>query len=110
MKTSTVAATPTTEARWRERVRLWRESGQSAREFARERGFAPGTLQWWSSRLHRSDTPRFVRLVPRTAVAPDLPAAPDLVVEIGGARVRVTPGFDAALLAQVVRVLGGGAR
>nr|WP_275938629.1 hypothetical protein [Sorangium cellulosum] len=37
-------------------------------------------------------------------------SAPELVVEVGGARVRVAAGFDPALLADVVRALGGGAR
>ncbi len=31
----------------------------------------------------------------------------DVVVEVGGVRVRVTRGFDGVLLAQVVRALGG---
>jgi len=107
MKTSTAAATPATEARWRERVRAWRASGQTAIDFARDRGFAPGTLHYWSSRLGPDAPPTFVRLVPKTGHAP---VAADLVVEVGSARVRVTSGFDAALLAQVVRALGGGAR
>ncbi|WP_437777250.1 hypothetical protein [Sorangium sp. So ce1097] len=37
-------------------------------------------------------------------------SASELVVEVGGARVRVAAGFDPALLADVVRALGGGAR
>jgi hypothetical protein len=30
-----------------------------------------------------------------------------VVVEVGGARIRVSDGFDGALLSQVVRALGG---
>lgn len=101
------AATPATEARWRERVRAWRASGQTAMEFARGRDFAVGTLRYWSCRLGREHAPTFVRLVPKASSAP---VAADLVIEVGGARVRVRPGFDPALLAQVVRALGGGLR
>ncbi|WP_437842463.1 IS66 family insertion sequence element accessory protein TnpA [Sorangium sp. So ce1153] len=35
---------------WSERVRAWRESGETAEEFARSPGFAASTLHGWSSR------------------------------------------------------------
>ena len=93
----------TTEQRWRERVRAWRESGKTIEEFSAGREFAAGTLRWWSSRLGRiEESPRFVRVVPREAPV----AARDLVVEVGHARIRVAPGFEPALLAAVVRALG----
>ncbi|AUX31277.1 uncharacterized protein SOCE836_034060 [Sorangium cellulosum] len=99
--------TSSTEAKWADRVRAWRESGESAEEFARSRGFAASTLHGWSSRLSRAERPRFLRLVPK---APAAMSAPELVVEVGGARVRVVAGFDPTLLAEVVRALGGAAR
>jgi hypothetical protein len=100
-------ATGRTEAKWVERVRAWRASGESARDFANRHGFAESTLHGWSSRLSRPDTPGFLRLVPRPAAA----AAPsEMIVEVGPARIRVASGFDAALLEDVVRALGGGAR
>ncbi|MFI5299241.1 MAG: hypothetical protein ACHREM_14185 [Polyangiales bacterium] len=45
-----------------------------------------------------------------SAVASIEPASTELVVEVGAVRVRVTPGFDAAQLAEVVRALPGAAR
>jgi transposase len=103
----TKAATAGTEALWRGRVEAWRESGVTAEEFTKGREYAAATLRWWSSRLGRAPATRFVRLVPKASVpAP----ARELVVEIGGARIVVGPGFDAALLADVVRALAGGAR
>lgn len=92
-----------TEQAWSERVRAWRASGQTAAEFAQGRGFAAATLTWWSSRLRQGTRPAFVQLVAKSA-APAPP--PELVVEVGGARVRVAAGFDPALLADVVRALG----
>ncbi|KYF47961.1 hypothetical protein BE08_37770 [Sorangium cellulosum] len=100
--------TKATEAMWSERVRAWRESGETAEEFARSRGFAASTLHGGSSRLSRTEAPRFLRLVPKTPAVASSVA--ELVVEVGGARVRVAAGFDPALLADVVRALGGGAR
>lgn len=49
-----------------------------------------------------------MRIVPVVARASSAEAHGELVVEVGGARVRVTTGFDGALLVQVVRTLGGG--
>lgn len=109
MKPATESAA-STESVWRERVSAWRASGESAPAYARGRGYAPSTLRYWASRFSREEATvaGFVRLVPMTASAPA--AAPDLFVEVGGARVRVAPGFDAALLADLVRALGGAAR
>jgi hypothetical protein len=96
-----------TEALWRERVRAWRASGETVKQFAEHEQFAPATLRYWSSRLNRPEEPGFVRVVRRTT---NPPAASDVIVEVANARVRVTRGFDATLLAEVVRALGGGAR
>lgn len=100
--------TAATEALWSERVRAWRESGESAEAFARGKGFAASTLRFWASRLRRpSEQPRVVQLVPkRAAVATK--AASELVIEVGAARVRLARGFDPELLAEVVRALEGG--
>lgn len=102
MTTSTRARA--TKAIWKDRVEAWSASGASATEFAREHGLAASTLRWWSSHLKRAEAPRFVQLVPKT---PTTTAPSDLVVEVGVARVRVAAGFDAALLSDVVRALGG---
>lgn len=110
---SPMTRTSATESKWAERVQAWRESGESAEEFARSRGFAASTLHGWSSRLSKTERPRFLRLVPKAPVesrAPGQASAGELVVEIGVARVRVAAGFDPALLSEVVRALGGGAR
>ena len=106
----TTRQSPKAETLWRERVAGWRASGESATEFSRQHGFNAGTLKWWAHALKKSDEsarPRFVQLVPRA-----MPAAvvSEMVIEVAGARVRVTRGFDAALLSDVVRALHAGAR
>lgn len=102
MTTSTRARA--TKAIWKDRVEAWRASGTSAAEFAREHGLAASTLRWWSSHLTCAEAPRFLQLVPKARATT---APPELVVEVGVARVRVAAGFDAALLSDVVRALGG---
>ncbi len=47
-------------------------------------------------------------MVPVVTRPSSLVAAPEVVIEVGAAPVRVTSGFDAALLGEVVRALGGG--
>jgi hypothetical protein len=90
---------------WARRVAEWRASGESAGSFAAGRGFAPSTLRWWSSRLSRRSV-GLVRVVtppPSAAVARACETA--IEIEIAGARVLVTSGFDRAALADVVAVL-----
>jgi len=89
---------------WAKRVAEWRASGESVGTFATGRGFAPSTLRWWASRLAR-DGGGLVRVVTAapTAVARSRETA--IEIEIAGARVLVTAGFDRAALADVVAVL-----
>ena len=94
------------ESEWQSRIAAWRASGQTAAAFAAEHGYTVGTLRWWSSRLRRRAAARFVRLVPIASAV----ASTEIVLDVGGARVRVARGFDATLLAQVVAALRMGAR
>jgi len=62
----------------------------------------------WAGRLAaRAETagPRIVALVPRSSTAAVVTAG-ELVIEVGGARVRVSPGVDRALLTEVLCALG----
>ena len=110
--------TEATKEKWRERVREWRASGRTAAEFAAGRGYEASTLRWWAARVGQSARPGIVPLVARVAVGgagvtgivrrpmpPRQAAGEELVVEVGGARLRVTRGFDDALLERVVRAL-----
>jgi hypothetical protein len=91
---------------WAERVRAWRESGQTAAEFAAEKGFTERTLRWWSGeferRSRRSTTPIPIARVVRTT-----PDSTPVVVTIGAVRLEVRAGFDRALLREIVDALGG---
>lgn len=97
-----------TQDLWRGRVTAWQRSGLTADAFCADKPFAASTLRWWASRLRRAPAPTFVELRPSRAVV--VPPPTELVVEVGAARVRLTPGFDPALLGAVVAALAGGAR
>jgi len=99
-----------TEKKWVERVVEWKSSGKTAEEFAAGRGFRGSTLRFWASRL-RDHLPGVVvdrvRMA-RVRVVPSSPApAVGVVVRVGAATIAVCPGFDPALLRDVVDALGG---
>jgi hypothetical protein len=101
-----------TETKWSERVREWKASGRTAKEFAEGREFKASTLVYWASCLRRDNGSgaqpkrgepriRMARVIAARAHAGDT-----IVVAIGAARVTVRSGFDPALLKQVVQALG----
>jgi hypothetical protein len=105
-----------TETKWTERVRAWRASGRTAREFAEGQEFKPSTLTYWASQLRRSAETagdgavkrvarvRMVRVVGKAAATA---REETLVVAVGAARIVVRAGFDGGLLREVVEALGG---
>jgi hypothetical protein len=106
---------------WAKLVREWRGSGDSAREFARAHGVTDTALRYWGGRLGRSTAASGARQVERSAgQALSLPALARVVrpgepwpakedgaimVVVGNVAVAVRPGFDPALLREVVRTL-----
>ncbi len=117
-----------TREKWADRVRAWRESSLSAEAFAEGKDYAASGLRWAASRLreegenpapgrHRritgrpaaakaSGAPRILPVRVRRSPAP----AADVVIEVGGARVRVSREANLALVGDVVRALQGGGR
>lgn len=93
-----------TEREWRERVRAWRESGKTQREFAAGKPYAASTLSWWSSRIARMETVA-TPVFPMAPVIVRPRRAASLFVEVGKARIEVPVGFDAAHLRAVACAL-----
>jgi hypothetical protein len=93
--------TRATRSEWAERVRRWRASGASARTFAEAEGINPRTLQWWSSALKREGPSTFIDV---TSIVSSAESA-TLTLEIGATRIRVSHGFDAALLREIIVAL-----
>jgi hypothetical protein len=116
---------PAKERYWRRMLRRWHRSGQTGRDFCAAQGLSEASFYAWRREIARRDreekgpaepatqplvpspTPRtplptFVRLMvdAATSVPPSLE-----VVVAHGRRVRVSPGFDAELLRQLLRVL-----
>ena len=106
------------ERLWRGRVKAWEASGQSAPRFAAEKGFSPSSLLYWRRRLRetapartaksRSSGPSLVQVVPRGTVPAPSGLGTGIVVEVGGASIRIGRQFDAGLLNEVVKALREG--
>jgi hypothetical protein len=121
--------------KWAERVRAWRASGLSVEEFTVGKDYKASTLRWAVSQLNlegrakapRSATGPGARARGRSAEKPSTTPGPvprflpvrmrqpesmgaELVLEVGGARLRVTRGVDLTLVGDVVRMLAGGVR
>jgi hypothetical protein len=109
-----------TDAKWLERIRQWKESGKTAEEFAIGQPFKASTLKWRASELRRGvkgdrrndkgpsvdRSVRFAQVVPVPRSRENAPPSSGVVVEISGARIPLSRGFDAELLVEVVRALG----
>ena len=92
-------------------LEAWRRSRQPAAAFAREHELSAARLLRWRARLELPAAPVFhpVRLVGSAPPNPMTPARPEpLELELrGGRRIRVPAGFDAELLAELVRTVEG---
>lgn len=92
---------------WAARVREWKQSGQTLRQFAEGKPFKPSTLRWWSTQLRqvREESPKpEVRMIP-VRIPRQESATALLFVEVGGARIGVRHGFDAELLRKVIAAI-----
>jgi hypothetical protein len=85
-------------------------SGQSVEAFCRSRRVSASALRYWIAKRKMAESPlRFVSAVKvgHAAVGSLAEKATGVLVEVGGATIRVEPGFDRGLLLEVVRAIGG---
>ncbi len=105
---------------WSRRVREWRRSGKTSKEFAADSGLNAGTLLWWSSQLRgqrrvQGAAASTWRRSPSALEVAGLPLVELSGGEVGderfelelhtGRRLRIPPGFDAAALERLLAVL-----
>jgi len=103
----------TGRAEWSRRVRRWRRSRLTAREFAARAGLNAGTLVYWASRLKKeAATPTQTASSERAPIRLPLvelratARADDFELELGAGRwLRIPAGFDAAGLERLLAVL-----
>lgn len=99
------------EQYWRTRVRQWRTSGLSVRDFCAEQGLSEPSFYAWRRTLAEREAAG-VQFVPLT-VTPEVRAAPGAdglagAVELilgAGRRLRIGPGFDGPTLTRLLALL-----
>jgi transposase len=94
------------EQQWREWLHRWQKSGLSVRVFCARQGLAEPSFYAWRRVIGQRDAAAvsFVSVHVVPDVQPE-PAGRFEVVLAGGRTLRVTPGFDAATLRQLLAVL-----
>lgn len=104
---------------WLSEVKRWRQSGQSAQEYAQAHDLDAGTLAWWASRLNKESGTRRVR---RNKAEPAFLALqvhprPARGVEgtfevllVNGRCVRVSGDFDVERVSRLLAAAEGGSR
>ncbi len=102
---------------WAKRVSEWRSSGLTSTAYCEGKPFTAGGLRHWAHRLSHGRqqeasvrVARVVRVSELRSSSPDerrspVVVVPDVVVEIGTARIAVRTGFDRGTLAAVLDVL-----
>ena len=116
------------ERAWRERMRRFEKSGLTIRQFCEQEGLVAHQFSWWRSQLKRRAAESVPRKRKRKApsqatpvarqpdaqiacfvpvqVEPPSSAQPSVEIVLGQPpRIRVTSGFDADLLRQVIHAL-----
>jgi transposase-like protein len=88
---------------WEARIAAFRDSGLSGARWCKEQGIKPHQFYYWKAKL--------------SATQPEKPAGwlkvevseplVSIAVRIGAATIKVEPGFDPELLAEVVSALTG---
>lgn len=119
------------ERAWRERMRRFEKSGLTIQQFCDQEGLVAHQFSWWRGELKRrgakaaprkrtakrKTTSRVTQVTrqPKAPVAsfvpvhvePSSPAQPSVEIVLDQPpRIRVTSGFDADLLRQIIGVLG----
>ncbi len=96
-------------ADWAARVVSFEQSGLSARDWCLQHGCKVSELRYWRNRVKAlalaGGEPGTWQPLAIIANVPTV-APKKLKVEVGGASIEVSPGFDADLLRAVVQALG----
>lgn len=95
---------------WHERIKEFRASGQSVAAWGQAQGLKEHQVRYWLRRLSpvaKADVGAATWLPVRIAEEEYQKAPTGVVVRVGDAAIEVSPGFNRALLADVVETLLG---
>ena len=101
-------------SRWMQVIQEQQCSGQSIKDFCREKGISKHAYFYWQRKLRKSACMELSKLKEEPAscvpagwmqLAPSLETKATLAIEAGGCRVTVDAGTDPELLKKVCRIL-----
>lgn len=100
-----------TREKWRDHVRAWRTSGQSAADYCERAGLNPSTLSWWAWKLGseakskpaRSPAPTSASFVELAPV--ELPSDGRFELELASMVVRVPFDFEPDALRRLLDIV-----
>jgi hypothetical protein len=90
---------------WRRLITEHAESGLSLRAFAARAGVSPNTLGYWKYKRGIVPASSVPQIVPVTVVEDARPSAVSIVLELGGARLELRPGFAADDVSRLITIL-----
>lgn len=90
---------------WEQRIAELEASGKSVRAFCIENGLRESQVHYWRKRLRGSQTDSNVRWISVELDGSFGENSDRLNIRVGRAIVEVQPGFDKALLSDIVRTL-----
>lgn len=99
----------TLRQQWAERIAAFQASGQSAPDWCAQHQINLRQLHYWKRKFAADAADAAASSPPQWVSLSITPPAPDpsLSVRIGAAVIAVAPGFNAALLRDIVDALGG---
>ena len=92
---------------WENRIAQYRDSGQSVKKWCADNNVKPAQLWYWLRKFKTNDEVHLFhsnQWLP-VEVHDYTPMDNALLVRVGEATIEVKPGFDPAMLSQVIRVL-----
>ena len=89
---------------WEEKLKGWKQSGQTRANYCRERNLAVHQFWYWRKRLCPEKTAATLVELPMRARMPGPSSAISLIVD-GGCRIEIREGFNPSMLEQVLRII-----
>ena len=95
------------QQQWENRIEKYRASAQSVKKWCAENNVKPSQLWYWLRKFKTNDETEISHSNQwlQVEVRDYTPMDNALLVRVGDACIEVKPGFDPALLSQVVRTL-----
>jgi hypothetical protein len=91
---------------WQPHIEAWRLSGLTRRAYCEQNGLKISTLDYWCQKLIRAEKENRMKETGWIPLQLSEDSGSGIDLRIGRITVSVKPGFDSALLTEVLRTIG----